>query len=178
MCVFSQKKSVLKNIHSYLPYLFENGYEVKCTDFKQYGMTLWALVLESPFCLIHIFQYLNEINLLFAPRNALVITENSFYLRDQISIQAMVFFLSNGEKIVGTFEKGFYENKKSQYLLYDNLLKKFHNKIFPFFSAIEFYEHKDELNQAESELNKYIYKRYIIDHHPKEKYEPENYYIK
>jgi hypothetical protein len=177
MNIFERKNPTLRQIKKNLSYLFDSGYEIKCSNFKQHGMTFWRVVLESSRCLIQIYQDRNELLVTFAPRNAIRITENDFYLNDQIGLRAIIYYLFRGEKAIGLFEDWFYDDKNIQYKFLTDVLKNYLNQIEPLFSAYEFSLNKYDLHMALKDYNNFIIKRYIKNHHKREIFDSNNYLI-
>ena len=174
MEIFQKLNPVHKQIKQNFHFLFDSGYEIKCSNFKQHGMTFWRVLLESPRCLIQIYQDRNELFITFAPRNALRITEGDFYLSDQIGLEIIIFYLFKGEKAIGLFEKWFYDDIRIQYRFLADLLKTYLDQIEPLFDTYEFSMNKYDLHLATKDYNNFIIKRYIKDHHKREVFDRNN----
>jgi len=115
-------------------------------------MLFWSIVFESPQCLLHIYKEFNEVILTIAPLNA-IDTNGKISMEDQICIQAMVYYLSKGQRYIGIFEEDIYRSRKKQLEILADLLKEYIEQMEPYFRSFEFHVYKSDLLLAQREYN-------------------------
>ncbi len=177
MCLFNKSIAIHRELQNNLPILGEFGYKIFLTSSIQIGMTYWRVLFKSPTCFILVYQDRNEIYLHFAPLHSLIQNDKEFKLTDQISLYGIVYFLSQGEKIIGIYNEDFFKSKKPQYNLISKLLFTYHNQIIPYFSTSNFWSYRTEIIMAKKEYDNFIFNRYVIARHPREKFNIENIFI-
>jgi len=161
---------VIRDIKKYFNFLFDQGYTIRYINFKQHRMIFWNVILESPKCIIHIFQDRNEIFVNMAPCKAFTI-HNEIRLLDQIAIQSMVYYISKGKKFIGIYEKEFYRDRKNQFRLLANLLKEYLDQITPYFGNYEFQQNQEALLLAQKEYNDLLIKKYVDENQRREPFD-------
>lgn len=161
---------VLRNINTNFGFLFEKGYKVRYKSFKQRRMVFWDVILESSKCLIHFFQDRSEIRLTLAPPQEIIINDKEIVINDQIGIQIIIYYLSNGKEFIGIYEKDFYRDKKKQFRALADLLYKHYDQIITYYEN-KFPESRGDLLLAAKEYNDLLKQKYIYEHQKREKYD-------
>lgn len=91
-------------------------------------------------CGIVIYSDQGEIGVLFSP-----IDSNLTY---RIGLEAMIYFLSNGQVFVGKMEKSFFNTRKKAFEQLSRLLEEYIDQIVPYFGKdYEKYKHELMLTQ-------------------------------
>ena len=170
MKIFDKLSPVLRNIHAYFGFLFEQGYIIRYKSSKQRRMVFWDVILESPKCLIHLFQDRNEICLTLAPSQEIIINEKEIVIQDQIGIQIIIYYLSNGKEFVGIYDKDFYRDKKKQFRTLADLLNKHYDQIMTFYEN-KIPESRGALLLAAKEYNDLLIQRYVHEHRKRGTYD-------
>jgi hypothetical protein len=147
---------VLRDIELYFQFIFDKGYKIRYV--KELPMGDWEVCLESPNNLIIIGNEQGKITLASSPLSVELVRENLF------SLEAIVYFLSKGQKFIGKFEGNlFYRGRKAQFNRLSDLLEEYINQIVLYFGS-DFENHKSNLVSARNKyfnqyLDKYIPKR-------------------
>jgi hypothetical protein len=134
-----QRNFVLKNIQHYFEFLFEKGYKIRET---KYGHKY--IKLESKDCVISIIKDRGEILVSFSP----VFGSDDDYNNNQIGLEAMMYYLSQGKNYISYAERTRVKSEKEQYKRLANLLKEHTDKIASYFGHA-YFEYRDELKKAE-----------------------------
>ena len=167
MKTFDKFNPVIRDIKKYFNFLFDQGYTIRYVNFKQHRMIFWNVVLESPKCIIHIFQERNDIYLNLAPLNAISI-HDEIGIQDQIGIKSLVYYISKGKRFIGLYEKDFYRDRRRQFRLLADLLKEYLDQITPYFGNYEFRQNQGALLLAQKEYNDLLIKKYVDERQRRE----------
>jgi hypothetical protein len=133
-------------------------------------MVFWDLVLESPKCLIHIFQERSDIFLTLAPPNAAT-PYHGIGIQDQIGLHPMVYYVTKGTRFVGLYEKEFYMSRRRQLRALANLLEEYLDQIAPYFGNPEFWQHQGDLLSVQKEYNDLLVKKYVYEKRKREPFD-------
>ena len=136
---------ILRDIKHYFGFLFERGYKIRDAEYVPEKLGNWGVDLESSTCNIQMYSDRTVLFLVFIPLN-----------RDRkngISIEAMIYFLTEGREFIGDL-KGHYTSwsKKDQYERLASLVKAYIDQIEPYFGN-EFQTYKDDLLAAQKKYN-------------------------
>jgi hypothetical protein len=142
---------IARDIKRYFGFLFDKGYKIQNIRYHPESFGNWGVVLESPFNLIYIFCDREEIFLSFAP----VDTDH----KDGIGIEPMIYFLSQEQNFIGSFEGDLFREKKKQFEKLADLLKEYLDQITPYFGS-DFLRYKNELLSTQKKYNDTLLKRY------------------
>lgn len=146
---FIAKYFIARDIKQYFGFLFERGYTINeiFYDSKTFGN--WWVVLQSSCCVIIITQDRSEILLSFASHKS----ETS----NQIALESMIYFLSEGKTFIGFFDGDLFREKKRQFERLAQLLKGNIDRIEPYFGS-DYEKFKIELLVAQRKYNERILK--------------------
>ena len=153
---------VVRDINKWFKFLFDRGFKIKYTNFKQNRMMFWSVFLESTDCIIHVFQDRNEIFVSYAPLIYLIEGNGEYRLKDEFAIQIMIFYISHGKVFIGSFEKEVYRRRNAQLKTISKLIETYHDSITPCFSKNEFQMKKDEIEIASRDFNKIQFDKYVL----------------
>lgn len=160
---------VIRDIKKYFSFLFDQGYTIRYASFKQHGMIFWNVILESPKCLIHIFQERNEIHLSIAPPDA-ISSHNELRKADQVGIKSIVYYISKGQRFIGLYEDNYYQDRKKQFKDLADLLEDYLDQITPYFGNYEFRQNQGALLLAQKEYSDLLIKKYVYERQRREPY--------
>ena len=108
------------------------------------------MLLESPNCIIEISNDRNELFVSFA----------SFSDRKSlIGLKPMIYFLSQGENFIGSYEGNLFWGKKKQFEILTNLLKEYIDQITPYFGN-NFKNYRNDLMLAGKKYVDILIERY------------------
>lgn len=144
---------VLRDIENYFKFLFDRGFMIH--QVRELSKGDWQVMLALDNYGIVIYSDQGEIGVLFSP-----IDSNLNY---RIGLEAMIYFLSNGEVFVGKVEKSFFNSRKRVFERLSGLLKEYIDQVIPYFGK-DYEKHKHELMLTQQKyldifLDKYIPKR-------------------
>jgi hypothetical protein len=131
---------VIKDVKKHFGFLFDKGYTISKTSYSYQNFGNWIITLESQKCTIKLVQDRLELLLSLAPRNA--------EIKDSFSLEAMIYFVTKGQIIVGSFDGDLSWGKKKQYERLSNLLKEYHDQLIPYL---------DNDNYLENDFGNYKY---------------------
>ena len=133
---------ILKDIKRYFGFLFEKGYKIREVHSSSHPNGSWHVDLESKECVVSIVQDRGEILAYFSP------SFGSITSNDKVSIEAMIYFLSEGKDIVETYKGNLAWGKRKQFERLACLLRTYIDQIAPHFKST-YFEYKDKLKEAE-----------------------------
>jgi hypothetical protein len=141
-----------KDIKRYFGFLFDRGYLIRDSLFDAQHFGFWKVVLESPNCVIEIYNDRNELSIAFTHKGDTI---------SQVDLSSMIYFLSEGRVFTGSFEGNLAWSKKKQYERLSRLLNEYIDQITPYFGN-DFEKHKSSLMLAQKEYNQLLFKRYVM----------------
>jgi hypothetical protein len=152
---------VIKDVKKHFGFLFDKGYTISKTfyDYQTFGN--WMITFESQKCTIKLVQDRLELLLSLAPRNA--------EINDGFSLEAMIYFVTKGQKFVGSFNGNLSWGKKKQYERLANLLKEYHDQLIPYldydnYLESDFENYKGELISMQRKYNDLLMEEYRQKH--------------
>ena len=78
-----------------------------------------------------------------------------------ISIEAMIYFLTEGREFIGNFKGNFAWGKRKQFERLVSLLKTYLDQIVPYFISGNFEKYKADLMLAQKKYNDVSFERYV-----------------
>jgi len=142
---------IARDIKNYFRFLFDKGYKIREILYHPQSFGNWGVILESLNNLIIISCDREEIFVSFAPLN----TDK----RDNIGLEAMIYFLSQGQVFIGNFDGDLFREKKKQFEKLSHLLEEYLEQITPYFGG-NFLSYKTELLSTQQKYNDQLLKRY------------------
>jgi len=142
---------IQRDIRHHFGFLEESGYKIHDAQYFPEMNGSWAVDLESSGCNIEIYSDRDVLNLIFIPVNA----DRKY----RISVEAMIYFLTEGREFVGDFEGNFAWGKRKQFERLVSLLKTYLDQIVPYFGD-DFEKYKDNLMLAQKKYNDLSFKIY------------------
>ena len=133
---------ILKDINRYFGFLFEKGYKIREAHYSTHSNGNWHVDIESKECVVSIVQDRSEILAYFSP------TFGSIPSNDKVSIEAMIYFLSEGKNIVESYQGNLAWSKRKQFERLAGLLRTYIDQIAPYFRST-YDEHKAKLKEGE-----------------------------
>lgn len=133
---------ILRNIKRYFGFLFKQGYKIREAHYSINPNGSWHVDFASRDCVISIIQDRSEILAYFSP------VFGSTSSNNRVSIEAMIYFLSEGKNIVECYKGNLAWGKSKQFERLAGLLRTHIDQIAPNFES-KFYEHKDKMKEAE-----------------------------
>jgi hypothetical protein len=133
---------ILKDIKRYFGFLFEKGYKIREAHYFAHPNGSWQVDIESKECVVSIVQDRSEILAYFSP------SFGSIPSNDKVSIEALIYFLSEGKNIVKSYKGNLVWGKRKQFERLAGLLRTYIDQIAPHFKNT-YYEYKDKLKEAE-----------------------------
>ena len=133
---------ILKDIKRYFGFLFKKGHRIREAHYSIHPNGSWHVDIESKECVVSIVQDKGEILAYFSP------ALGSIPSNDKVSIEAMIYFLSEGKDIVESYKGNLAWGKRRQFERLAGLLRKYIDQIVPQFRTT-YHEYKDKLKEAE-----------------------------
>ena len=143
---------IKRDIRHYFRFLLERGYKISDAQYFPKMNGSWAVDLESSSCNIEVYSDRDVLALTFLPVN-----NNRKY---GISIEAMIYFMTEGREFVGGYEGNFAWGKRKQFERLVSLLKAYLDQIAPYFGD-DFEKYKDDLMLAQKKYNNLSFERYV-----------------
>jgi len=165
MEILNKPHLIQRDIEKYFGFLFDKGFRFRHTNFAGRGMLIWDVILESPHCLIRIYQEKSDVFLVFAPLNA-IDANNEIRPSDGVALEPMIYYVTEREKFVGLFDKDTYASRKKLLQKLADLLKEHLDQITPYFEGFEFRQYQSELLAVQHDYNDLLMKRYIRSSKP------------
>ena len=145
------KKSGIEDIQvwiaKYFGFLFEKGYKIFKDNYQKASFGDWQVILRSQDCEIEIYSERNEILMAFS--------KVGFGGRNQIGIEPMIYYLSQGENYIGPFEGNLRLEKGKQFERLAFLLRNYIDEITPFFND-KFEKNRYDLVSVQKEYNELV----------------------
>ncbi len=160
MEILNKRNPVRRDIEKYFQFLFDKGFKFRYSDFAGRGMLIWNIVLESPKCLIHIYQEKSDVFLAFAPLNAMD-ENNEISVTDEVALEPMIYYITKYENFIGLFDKETYASRKKLFQRLADLLKQYIDEITPYFENFKFRQYQRELLATQHDYNDLLVKRYV-----------------
>ena len=126
---------IQKDIKRYFKFLFDRGFKFSDSFYDAQNFGNWTVSLESSKCIIEISSDRNELFVAFAS-----IKDR----RSTIGLKPMIYFLSQGQNVIGPYEGNLFWGKKKQYQRLATLLEKYIDQITLYFGS-DFQKYKEEL---------------------------------
>ncbi len=118
--------SIVKNINLHFGFIYDRGYKIRLAEYSPQFNGNWVVELESLDCVIFITSDRNRILIEFSS----VRNKNP---RNRISIERLLYLLSNGQNIVKPFEGNLAWGEKKQFERLSRLLKEHIDQITSYF---------------------------------------------
>ncbi len=152
---------VIKDVKRHFGFLFDKGYTISNMHYSYQHFGNWVVTFESQKCAIYLVQDRLELLLSLAPRKA--------DTKDWFSLEAMIYFVTKGQRFMGFFEGNHTWDKKKQFERLANLLKEYHDKIVPYLDNTnpwesDFAKYKDELTTTQRKYNNLLMEDYRQKH--------------
>lgn len=144
---------ILRDVEHFFSFLLARGYRIRDAQYFPEINGNWAVNFESMGCNIEISSDRDVINLAFAPTYT---TQD----KTRISIEAMIYFLTEGREVVGDFEGNFAWGKRKQLERMASLLRAYIDQIEPYFGN-DFEKYKDDLTMVQKRYNALLLKGYV-----------------
>jgi hypothetical protein len=140
---------VLKDIRKYFGFLLQEGYEISDQHYSYKTFGNWIVTLKSKECKIVVVQDRRYISVSLAPHNARP--------GEQFGLEAMVDFVTHGQKSEGLVADYRLRNKRKQFERLANLLRQYHDQIVPYLQnnnpwESPYHKYKDELITAQRQF--------------------------
>jgi hypothetical protein len=133
---------ILKDIKRYFGFLLERGYKIREAHYSMHPNGSWHVEIESKDCVISIVQDRGEILAYFSP------PFGSIPSNDKVSIEAMIYFLSDGNNIVESYRGNLAWGKGKKFERLAGLLQTHIDQIAPHFEGM-YYQYKSKLKEVE-----------------------------
>jgi len=146
---FIVKYLIARDIKHYLGFLFERGYTINEIHYDSRTFGNWWVVLQSSRCVIVVTQDRSELLVSFAPHMS--------EPKNQIALESMIYFLSEGKTFIGYFDGNLFQEKKRQFERLARLLNGNIDQIEPYFGS-NYEKYKSELLNAQRKYNECLLK--------------------
>lgn len=113
---------IIKDIEHSFGFLYEKGFKIRSAESSPQFNGNWVVELESLYCLIYITSDRNYIMLEFS-------SVNNLDIKKRITIEKLIYLLSNGQNIIGAFKGNLAWSKKKQFDRLSDLLKEYIDQI-------------------------------------------------
>jgi hypothetical protein len=143
-----RSNSILRDVKHYFGYLLDGGYQIRSLACHSEAFGNWEVIFESSACAIQVSCDRNEVFVEFAPAKS--------DMKRLIGLGSMIFYLSEGQQIVGHFEGKLFGGRKKQLQKMADLLRAYLDKIAPFFGT------QSGLYEAELLLAQESYNRVLL----------------
>jgi hypothetical protein len=145
---------ILKDIKRHFGFLLEKGYKIREAHYSVNPNGSWYVELQSKNCVVSIVQDRSEISAYVSPASGSTDSKN------QVAIEAMIYFLSEGKNITGSYKGNLAWGKKKQFERLANLLRTHIEQIASYFGD-NFSDDKNILRNAQQEYSNAVsYRRH------------------
>ena len=141
---------IQKDINRYFKFLFDRGFKFSDSFYDAQYFGNWMVSLESSKCIIEISSDRNELFVAFAS-----IKER----KSTIGLKPMIYFLSQGQNVIGPYEGNLFWGKKKQYQRLASLLEEYIDQITLYFGN-DFQKYKEEMISAGKKYVDLLLKNY------------------
>ena len=121
-----EKSAILKDMEHYFGYLYERGFKIRAIEYSPQFNANWMAKLESSKYAIYITSDRNHILLECSP-----LPDND--VRKRISIEKLIYILSEGRDIIAPFKGNLAWGRKKQLERFSKLLNKYIEQITTYF---------------------------------------------
>jgi hypothetical protein len=141
---------VIEDIKHEFKFLFERGFKIHSV--KELPLGDWQIALAYENFAILVYCEQGDINLMFST------VDSNFSYR--VGLNGIIYFLSNGQVLIGKFKRSLFHNRKKQFERLAGLLMEHIDNIAPYFGKdYERYKHdmmKAQQRALDAYLDKYL----------------------
>jgi hypothetical protein len=146
---------ILRDIKRFFGFLLERGYRICDAQYFPKINGNWVVTLESPDCKIEISSDRDIIGVVFSP-------PRKGSEKTHVSLESMIYFLTEGREFAGDFEGNFAWGKRRQLERLASLLRVYIDQITHYFGD-NFEKYKSDLILAQRKYNALTLERHISE---------------
>lgn len=121
----NKKKAILRDVEKYFNFLHEKGFVVSSVEYVPSLNGNWMVEYKSPDFTINIISDRDEISIEF----------NDIKKRTNLNIGQVVYFLSNQQETVQSYDGNFSWGKNKQLQRLSNTLERYMDRIIDYFNT-------------------------------------------